>query len=227
MNLSPRELDLYTKALSCELSLSPLQSGRSAQFYPLILLAKSEAQLLYPNHRIVIVELNSLLGPGSESFQFTEWFGQTQGEDLSNAASELRGTFPSTSKALKVEADHDRELVVQTRISNFQGTLREVSQANIGYRAVDLEEVEYHNLTFDPRQLLRSRSIQTIRSMMQDLSNSRRLWELMTPCIQGLRVPVGPTKTPSVPFPFKTPIKSERPLRLLAFGEFIHPALWT
>lgn len=171
----------------------------------------------------MIVELNSLLGPGSESFQFKEWFGETQGKALLGAAFKLRGTSPSISRSLKLSDDRDRELTVQTRILTFQRTLREVSQANLGYRAADLEEVEYHSLTFDPRQLLRSRSNKTLRSIMQNMSNSRRLWNSMTLCIKGLRV--GSTNILSVPFPLKAPGKFERPLRLLAFGAYVQPAL--
>jgi hypothetical protein len=151
------------------------------------------------------------LGPDSRIFQFAEWFEQTREED---ATSKIRRTLASTPKALRVEAKQHQELALQKKIYsflNFRRKLREVLQSNMGYMPSDLEGVEYYNLGFDPRQLLKSRSIDTLQLMMQDLSDSRKFWELITACIKGFELaPLMDLKGPV--------IRNKRPLRLLGFG---------
>jgi hypothetical protein len=205
-------LDLvsYSEALGCERLRLPADKGYVPDFYPLITLAKLEAELLYPNNQMVIVALNSLLGPGSTAFGFgfAGWFRETREEE---AASKLRRTLASESKALRAEAKLRGELALQTKISNFRRTLLEVLQSNIGYTPSELKGVKYYNLGFDPRQLLKSRSIDTLQLMMQDLSDSRRLWESITACMKGLEI--APSMDLKIPI-----IKYKTPLRLLGFG---------
>jgi len=209
------DLDLYTEALSCERLRLPAHKGYGPEFYPLIILAKMEAQLLYPGRRVVIVELNSLLGPGSNIFQFAEWFAATRVEDISNADPKVRG-FVSTPKAPGVEGKRHRGLAIQYEISHYRRMLREVLQSSLGYQPPDLEGFDYHNLAFDPRHLLKSRSIDTLQLMIQGFSDSRRLWESINSCVKGLG---GASLTGDT-----GPVSDQgKPLRLLGLGVCNHP----
>lgn len=200
----------YTEALSCERLRLPTEEDYGPDFYPLIKLAKLEAELLYPNHQIVIVELNSLFGSGrgSNSYLFADWFQETR---KNAAVSELRRTLAGQPKALRTQAKLRGELMLRAKMSNLRGKLYKVVQSNIGYTPSDLKDVKYYNLGFDPRRLLKSRSIDTLRLMMQGLSNSRRLWNSITACMIGLEL------APSMDFK-RTSLKYARPLKLLGFG---------
>jgi hypothetical protein len=209
--LNPNQSHLYADAFARSPDGLPCKDYIPGIFYPLIMLAKMETQMLFPGHQIATVEVNPLLRPQSESIPsaFELWFEVTRGEEISRAVISNRDRLLSSSKVFKRAERRDLEKIIERAVASFRRSLRQAVYVNLGYNPADLENVEYHYLTFDPRQLLKSRSMSNLSSMAQELLNSRSLWELTRSCAKAFNT------TPSLVHKLTAP---QRPLRLLAFG---------